>query len=291
MKFLALIFCLFWIDFGLNFTKFLLFLSGLHLFLMMSQGRILRNSPEAAKQEEILEQKLLEFGKKLATKEDIAEIKNLFTKLHERLDVQEKRITSLEEDSVHHEERIVQLENTISELKTTVNHLCDKNAVLSSSVDFLTRQSDNHEQYSRRYCLRINGIEKMADESAPKCVEKVVEICNNLNLDISSSDIDRAHRVGREKQSMIVKFHSFGKRTALYKARKNLPNQNIKIRLDITKARLDLLDQAKALIVNDGPVDFVFADINCNCVARLKSKTYKFFNDIESFKRNILNKE
>ena len=258
----------------------------------MSQGRVLRNSSDAAKQEEILEQKLLEFGKKLATKEDINEIKNLFTKLHERLDAQEKRILSLEEDCLHHEEKIENLEKSVFDLKNKVNIICDKNAVLSSSLDFLTKQSDHQEQYSRRYCLRINGLEKIADESADKCIEKVVGLCNDLDLDISASDIDRAHRVGREKQSMIVKFHSFRKRTALYKARKNNNlSQNIKIRLDITKARLDLLDKAKALIVDNGPVDFVFADVNCNCVARLKSKSYKFFNDIESFKKNILNKE
>eukprot|EP00111_Clytia_hemisphaerica_P011916 TCONS_00035001-protein len=257
----------------------------------MSQGRVLRNSSDAAKHEDILEQKLLEFGKKLATKEDIADIKNLFTKLYNRLDEQEKRILSLEEDSIHHEDRIELLEKSVSELKNKVNILCDKNAVLSSSVDFLSKQNDHQEQYSRRYCLRINGMEKSADESADKCVKKVVDLCNHLNLNISAADIDRAHRVGREKQSMIVKFHSFGKRTALYKARKsNALDQNIKIRLDITKARLDLLDRAKALIIDDGPVDFVFADINCNCVARLKSKDFKFFNDIVSFKQNILNK-
>jgi len=258
----------------------------------MSQARVLRNSSDAAKQDDILEQKLLEFGKKLATKEDINDIKKLFEKLHERLAAQETRILSLEEDNLHHEEKIGNLEKTVSDLNSKVDILFDKNAVLSSSLDFLTKQSDHQEQYSRRYCLRINGLEKNADESADKCVEKVIGLCNDLELDISVSDIDRAHRVGREKQSMIVKFHSFRKRTALYKARKNNAlNQNIKIRLDITKARLDLLDKAKSLIVDDGPVDFVFADINCNCVARMKSKAYKFFSDIESFKHNILNKE
>ena len=82
---------------------------------------------------------------------------------------------------------------------------------------------------------------------------------------------------------MIVKFYLFGKRTSVYKERKKAKN-NIKIYLDLTKSRLTLLDKAKELITGDSNVDFVFADINCNVVARLKSNEYKFFNNIDFFK-------
>ena len=63
---------------------------------------------------------------------------------------------------------------------------------------------------------------------------------------------------------------------------------NIKIRLDLTKPRLNLLDQAKELITEDSCVDYVFADINCNVAARLKSNEFKFFNNLDFFKKNIL---
>ena len=108
-----------------------------------------------------------------------------------------------------------------------------------------------------------------------------------MGIEIDSNEIDRAHRVGKERKTMIVKFFSFEKRTSIYKARKNAKN-NVKVHLDLTKQRLKLLDEAKELITENCNVDFVFADINCNVVARLKSNVYKFFDNIESFKEKIL---
>ena len=84
------------------------------------------------------------------------------------------------------------------------------------------QHTDNNEQYSQRYCLRINGIPTKRDEKASDCVKKVTEVCRNLQVDISQTDINRAHRVGREKSQMIVKFHSFKKRSDMYRARKKL---------------------------------------------------------------------
>ena len=76
----------------------------------------------------------------------------------------------------------------------------------------------------------------------------------NQKLKISKNDIDRAHRVGKDRSTIIVKFFSFVIRTALYKARKNA---EVKIYLDITKSRLVLLDEAKKLFDEDSAVDFV----------------------------------
>ena len=63
----------------------------------------------------------------------------------------------------------------------------------------------------------------------------------------------------------------------IYKARKN-SNKN-KIHLDITKKRLSLLDKAKKHMEKDSTVVFVFADVNCNTVAKMKSGLYAFFDD------------
>ena len=250
-------------------------------------AKVLRSSSETVKYEDILEQKLLDFGKNLATKDDIAEIKNLFNKLNEKIEYQDRKIAALEKDSSDYEDWITSLENSVNEMYDEVSKLLDKNAVLSSSLDFLKQKSDSQEQYSRRACLRISGIEKSESESASDCVKKVVDIFTNTNVNLSAEDIDRAHRVGKDKKTMIVKFFSFGKRTKVYKERKTV--EQIKVHLDLTKQRLKLLDSAKELITADSPVEFVFADINCNVVARLKSGRYKFFDNIDSFKEKILN--
>ena len=86
-----------------------------------------------------------------------------------------------------------------------------------------------------------------------KCIEKVITVCKHIKVDITKNDIDRAHRVGKDRSTMTVKFFSFLKRTSVYKARKN----SDKIHLDITKKRLSLLDEAKKHIKEDSTVDFV----------------------------------
>ena len=233
-----------------------------------------------ARYEELLDKKFSSWCEKIPTKEDFNDLRELFQSLNEKLTYQERKINSLEKENSDHEERLFSLEERISILE-------DKNAVLSSSIDFLKTQSDAQEQYSRRSCLRINGIEKAENESSSQCVDKVIDICNDLELNIKKDDIDRAHRVGKDRKTIIVKFYSFGKRTSLYKKREKAKN-NIKIRLDLTKPRLNLLDQAKELITEDSCVDYVFADINCNVAARLKSNEFKFFNNLDFFKKNIL---
>ena len=189
----------------------------------------------------------------LATKQGIDELKNLINGLHDRIEEQNKEISNLNK-------RVIAQDTVISQLE-------DRIGILSASVEALKKDSDSHEQYSRRYCLRINGIKKDDNESGKDCVEKVVKVCEKLNLPINKNDIDRAHRVGKERKSMIVKFYSFHKRSSLYKARKR--ENNIKIHLDITKNRLTLLDEARKLINENCGIDYVFADINCNTVAKM----------------------
>ena len=51
----------------------------------------------------------------------------------------------------------------------------------------------------------------------------------------------------------------------------------------LRKKRLCLLDEAKKYIHDDCNVAYVFADINCNTVAKLKDGSFKFFDSIASF--------
>ena len=204
----------------------------------------------------------------LATKQGIEELKILINGLHNRIEAQNNEIISLKEK--------------VSSQDTEISQLKDRLGVLSASVEAIKKDSDANEQYSRRYCLRINGIKKDHDESGKDCINKVLKVCEKFNVSVKENDIDRAHRVGREKKTMIVKFYSFEKRTSLYKARKQ--EKNIKIHLDITRKRLSLLDAAKKLLSDNCGIDFVFADINCNTVAKMTNGDYKFFDNLEKLK-------
>ena len=68
-----------------------------------------------------------------------------------------------------------------------------------SHMNDLEIKIDNCEQYSRRSCLRIDGISlaQNGKESADESIGKVMEVFSEIDVDISANDIDRAHRVGR----------------------------------------------------------------------------------------------
>ena len=66
-------------------------------------------------------------------------------------------------------------ENTLSNFEDCVAVLSSAVDYLSSSTTYLKKAVDDQEQYSRGYCLRIHGIDIEENETAGKCVEKVVE--------------------------------------------------------------------------------------------------------------------
>ena len=111
---------------------------------------------------------------------------------------------------------------------------------------------------------------------------------------VSIDAVDRAHRIGprekkakgKEAQQMIVKFKTFNERTAVYRARKKVAFT--KIRFDLTRKRFSILRDAKTLAEEyQDSIDYVFADINCSLVAKLKNSSYIFFNSIKHLKEEL----
>ena len=180
------------------------------------------------------------------------------------------------------DEKIEALESTVS-LQTKL--ITD----LTSRVSDCERNIDDVTQYSKRLCLRIDGIPAGGKkETEDICLEKVRSIISSVpGLDIPECSLDRAHRVGPQKvgedgtvsRQMIVKFTTWRHRTALYRKRKDV-GDNIYVSLDITKRRIELKKRALALAKDDTRIDFVFVDVNCNPGMRLKSGKFLFFNSI-----------
>ena len=82
---------------------------------------------------------------------------------------------------------------------------------------------------------------------------------------------------------MIVKFHSFRIRTSVY--RKRNKQGPVKVHLDLTKTRIQTLDKCRSLLNEDSNVKFMFADINCNMVAKMKNEDrYVHFDTVDQFK-------
>ena len=119
-------------------------------------------------------------------------------------------------------------------LQEHVKYLKKQNEGFVNSMDYL-------EQYGRRQCLRMYGIPQEENE--------------------------RAHRVGKKREDIIVKFCSFRDRTVVYKARKKCKDtqnhKDVKIGLDLTAKRYSLFSDARNL-TDQNFVKFIYPDINCN---------------------------
>ena len=119
-------------------------------------------------------------------------------------------------------------------------------------------------------CLRIKNTKKQEKESSGKVLEAVKCLFSEASINISDACIDRAHRVSRTDDTVIVRFTTFRHRTLFYRKRKELKN-GVKVHLDLTKARLNLLIKASKYVNTLSNVGFVYADINC----RLKIHFFK----------------
>ena len=141
----------------------------------------------------ILDEKL---DKKLSTlKEDLA-TKVCIESLRETIVEQNTKIETLEA-------KVVLLESYIKCIERNEQLAKRHEEALESNeerIEQLELKADDMEQYQRRLCLRINWVEQEADESASKCLQKVKKIFKDLEVDIPDSVIDRAHRIGKERE-------------------------------------------------------------------------------------------
>ena len=151
------------------------------------------------------------------------------------------------------------------------------------------KKVDELEQYGRRVCLHIEGVEHQANEKSEDVLEKVVNIIKESETEIPESALDRAHRIGpiytdnntgKKMQSIIVRFTTFRQRTFLYANRKNIKS-GARIRLDLTKDRYNLLVSARKRVNNCPEVNYVYADINCRLKVKLADESHKFFESME----------
>ena len=194
------------------------------------------------------DEKFDELKKEMATKECIETLKPTIEKQNNRIDALESRI--------------VVMENLIAKLQD---------------------HNDDNEQYSRRLCLRINGIPpppKGEKETGEDCLEKVKKVFNELQVDIPDSVLDRAHRIGRPQtvrgriiHQVIVRFTTWRHKTKVYRARKKCPKYRIK--LDLTKKRVKLLEKVNAFL-EEKELGFAFADVNCRLCAKIGDQFHYF---------------
>ena len=216
------------------------------------------------------------------------------------------RIEALELANHKKDDKLAFLEAKIEKLEATISLKANTIDLLQQNVGLLQNKTNHTEQYTMRPQLRIHGIPApKGNESNADVLNIVREVSEDLGVEVTESDIFRAHRVGkvypekkkdgtttgRKLQSVIVRFRSWEKRCELYRARprKGSPKVNqgkrsgknkkeksmyTSISLDLSKATRDLLDIANSKIqvqFSDRSDCYAFADINCNLCMTLPS--------------------
>lgn len=150
------------------------------------------------------------------------------------------------------------MQTQLVKLQTENKVLTDRVEHLENRVATLERQEDNASQYSRRNCLRVSGLREEDGEDTDAVLSKMFD---DMDVNISLSEIDRAHRLGkkttestqgvRRPRDIIIKFATYRSRQKLFKQRKSLrDNSNLKhifINEELTKTRSELFYQARML--------------------------------------------
>ena len=144
-----------------------------------------------------------------------------------------------------------------------VRNLEQRVTSLETANKALRDDSDAQEQYSRRNCLLVHGI----PEDQKSTTEAVLSVCNDkLGLKLTSSDIDRSHRLGYRSDKptasaatgagrstpdkprpIIVKLKDYETRRSIFSAKRKLKGTRWVVTENLTKHRSYLLRMARTI--------------------------------------------
>lgn len=123
-----------------------------------------------------------------------------------------------------------------------------------NEVVSLKMKVDDQEQYSRRMCIRVTGINETNGEDTNKLV---LDLATQMSVPLKPDDIDRSHRVGNARvgrnqrsRELIVKFTNYTSRLNFIKGRKRLRElgTNVYISEDLTKLRKNIYYECRQLV-------------------------------------------
>ena len=174
------------------------------------------------------------------------EIENIMPSLHrDILSAIRDDLKSIVKDAVTEA-----IDDNLRTLKADNAKLSKENKALKKRVNKLETAMDDAEQYSRRNCLRISNVPEDTSEDTDKLV---IDVARAVRADISQSDIDRSHRLGkpgkRPTRDIIVKFTSYRAREKLMTKRGDLKRSmrfnGVYVNEDLTQIRSKLLFEAR----------------------------------------------
>ena len=119
---------------------------------------------------------------------------------------------------------------------------------MKERIDLLEKQSDDSEQYSRRNCLLVHGVEEQEQENIDNIVLNVIK--EHVDIELSVKDLDRSHRIGKsnsksKRRPIMVKFISCSDRREIFNSKKRLKGTGVFITESLTAEIMRQLKNAR----------------------------------------------
>ena len=80
---------------------------------------------------------------------------------------------------------------------------------LKCSNKELHKKCEEHKQYDRCLCLKIKILTKKTKQNANHVLNQVRDLFKGAKVDIPDAVLDRAHRISKENNDVIVLFTTF----------------------------------------------------------------------------------
>ena len=155
----------------------------------------------------------------------------------------------LQLSSLHETVQILskKLDDLVKEKNEQIKKLTEKNKELKKKIEDLEIEQDRQEQYSRRNCLLLHGMEKNKKENMDSLVTENIK--NYTGIELSDLDINRSHRLGKPKPNkprpIIVKFTRYNIRSKTFSSKKTFKGSNISLTESLAQKRVDILNEAR----------------------------------------------
>ncbi|XP_047141104.2 uncharacterized protein MAL8P1.12 [Hydra vulgaris] len=220
--------------------------------------------------------------------------KNFASIMSANLKILTERIEKIEIYVTNNKSNIMNIEKDLNDVKTTLNfqetNLIDKikqiRKCYDNEVNMLTKKTIDLENRSRRNNLRIDGVKEKAGETWTECEDTVKDIFKNQLKINSEVVVERAHRVGKTKDSkiprtIVLKLLNYQDKNKILNAVKNLKGTGVFINEDFAKetieSRKKLWEEVKRLR-GEGK----YAIINMAGISDFESMRFNFneINDV-----------
>ena len=279
---------------------------------------------------EAMQTAIAEFTKIITSTVDNA-VKLAILSLQTALDDTILNIKTLETTLIEKTNTISELETKISTLESTMTTKFNTfESSWSAKFDNIDAENQNlkfdlyeaaeeQEQYSRKDCLRIEGLIYEQDETNASLKAAVIAELAKNNVSINSSDIYRLHRSGkpyplskfqafaggkkyvppnhddgRQTAQVIIKFTNWAARPRVFSLHFT-KNADLHVKVDLTRQRSELMSTARSYLRDKKLKGYVYPNGECKLILKNanneRKHIFKNFDEFEHLAKVLIKDE